>query len=76
MLTIEQKIRPIIKPYAFVLKTTNPDSNDILEVCSWIFTNICPYDESRIEFRAHSMWSTAVYFKYEDDATAFKLRWL
>lgn len=76
MIKIIEKIRPQIKPYTFFIKTDNTASDDLLEIYSWIFTNIGPYNKSRVEFLTINPLNIAVYFKYRIDAMAFKLRWL
>jgi len=75
MIELKEKKRPRIKPYGFFVKTTETDYQELFEVLSWIFINIGPYNESRMQFRTQSPWLIAIYFEHAADATAFKLRW-
>ena len=75
---ITQGKRPRIKPYSFFI--TGYIHNELVEIYSWIFTELGPYDNMRMECRLSGGWvgsgKTTVYFKYTADAMAFKLRWM
>lgn len=75
---IIQGKRPRIQPYSFYIK--NHTEEELITIFSWIFTEIGPYNKEVMEFRLNAEWITGgnstVYFANEDDATAFKLRWV
>lgn len=81
-LKIQQLKRPRIRPYAFKVKRPGLNwgekSNDkeILNVIEWIVFNIGESDSDKWEFRGYGPSFLNVYFTNEEDAIAFKLKWL
>jgi len=76
---IEIKGSKILK-YGFTLnKAANGVAQQAApELTSWIALNICDYDlerwQTRFNLTPHQSFS--VYFSREEDALAFKLRWI
>ena len=80
MLIATQKLRPKIMPYAFTIRRKwNSDfrNEDVIPVIlDWIFENIGPYDKSCWQMRCAVSSIISIYFSNEEDAFAFKMRWV
>ena len=77
---IRQKIKPRIMPYAFCIEArSNIRPKKLLQVFAWTVENFGDRNDSVWISRDNS-WNNQhelnIYFMNEEDAAAFKLRWL
>ena len=80
LISVAAMKRPQIMKYAFIARRADYksrfDYNDIcIIIISWVAENISGYDPKRWCMRFDGR-SVRVYFRNEEDAAAFKLRWV